>query len=286
MDKYPIKDVIKQIERMIGEMMCREADPISTSYYSIRTIKNRKRQQMHARLAVLAAIVVLVACGWWAFMQKGSDTAKQSAFQHDIQSLWSWTDKLFKDGAGAAEWSLRWDVEGDGATVGELVQAMTSVIISEGADEATVMLEAYGGELSIHSLPAGRQKRAILQFRTSGKASKQSLLDLVYKVEAVLKSAGTKYTEGITVRGKTEYNDAIHRLEKAGQAREVEHYADGGTVSNSYYTDRLQKSVQSGGKEGRLISFQAAVHREAGSKQHDLIVGLPLITGDYANSAP
>ncbi|GGG76156.1 YwmB family TATA-box binding protein [Paenibacillus radicis (ex Gao et al. 2016)] len=257
-------------------------------------MKNRKRQQLHARLAVLAAFVILVACGYWAFMQKGNDTVEQSAFQHDIQSLWSWTDKLFTGGAGSAEWSLRWDAEGDGATVGQLVQAMTSedassdksVLYTEGADEATIMLEAYGGELSIHSLPAGRQRRAILQFRTSGEASKQNLLNLVQKVEEGLESADTKYSEGITARGKTEYNDAISRLVKAGQAREIEYYADGGTVSNSYYTDRLKKSVKSGGKEGKLISFQAASHREAGSKQHDLIVGLPLITGDYAKSTP
>ncbi|MFF2094225.1 YwmB family TATA-box binding protein [Paenibacillus sp. NPDC058174] len=275
-------------------MMCREADAISTSYYSIRTIKDQKRQQLRARLAVLAAVVVLVAGGGWAFMQKGTDTAGQSAFQHDMQALWSWTDKLFKDGASSAEWSLRWDAEGEGATVGKLVLMMTSederqdknVLYTEGADEAAIILEDYGGELSIHSLPAGRERRAIMQFRTSGEASKQNLLDLVQKVEKGLEWAGTKYTEGITARGKTEYNDAISRLEKAGQAREIEHYADGGTVSNSYYTDRLKKSVQSGGKEGRLISFQAAVHREAGSKQHDLIVGLPLITGDYAKSAP
>jgi hypothetical protein len=62
-------------------------------------------------------------------------------------------------------------------------------------------------------------------------------------------------------------------------AKRVEGYDDGRTSSITYYTLKLGTQADSG---GRKVNLQIAVTRPDAGADAELVLGVPLITGDYS----
>lgn len=265
-------------------------------YPSIRT---KRKQQLRTRAAIIAAILILIGGGFWsAVKQREANNAMQetSALQHDLKLLWQWSDKLFTDGADTAEWSFRWDAEGEGATVEQLVQTITDadenfkkgMLYVEGADTASIEMTDLGGTLSVYSVPSGQKRKAILLYQSNMNGNvpgtHKMLNEAIVKVEGALQQAGADYTEGLSVRGTTEHKDAVERLARAANAKKIDRYDDGGTVSASFYTEGLYLSTPLENGSKKRVNLQSAVHRDTVTGEQNLIIGVPLITGDYSIS--
>ncbi|WP_336776858.1 YwmB family TATA-box binding protein [Paenibacillus sp. MMO-58] len=220
---------------------------------------------------MLAAVVLVVGIIWAVFNRDELRSDENPGIvAHDLVLLWQWTDKLYSKGAANTEWTIRWDIEG---TKADLEQAEQQLQADEKGQKQ--------GTLSIFPLTSDHQ--AMLVFTTEQKADKEQLLAVVNRTEAILKKAGVSYTGGMTVRGKTEYNNAAVRLAQAAGGKRVDRYKDeSGTVSEAYYSEKLFSSVEAGA--GKKANLQIAEHRETESGALSLIVGTPLITGDYTVS--
>ncbi|MCK9860240.1 YwmB family TATA-box binding protein [Paenibacillus sp. ATY16] len=220
---------------------------------------------------MLAAAVLAVGIIWAVFNRDELRPDENPGIvAHDLALLWQWTDKLYSKGAANAEWTIRWDLEGEAADLEQAEQQLQ-------ADEKGLKQ----GTLSIFPLNSDHQ--ALLVFTTAQKADKEQLLAVVNRTEAILKKEGVSYSGGMTVRGKTEYNNAAERLAQVAGGKRVDRYKDeSGTVSEAYYSERLFSSVEAGA--GKKANLQIAEHRETESGTLSLIVGTPLITGDYTVS--
>lgn len=224
------------------------------------------------RLAVMLAAAVLVAGMIWAIANKdqiksGKNT---SILAHDMALLWQWTDKLYSKGAAAAEWTVRWDLKGEASSLAEAEQLLQT-------DEKSHMQ----GTLSVFPLTADSQ--AMVVYVTKQKADVEQLLAFANDAEKIFKELDIAYTGGMTVRGETEYNNAAERLAQAAGGKRIDRYKDdSGTVSESYYSEKLFSSVEAGA--GKKANMQLAEHRETESDALSFIVGTPLITGDYTVS--
>lgn len=225
-----------------------------------------------ARFGVIIAAVVLLSGVIWAAVNKDQIRVQKndSILTHDIALLWQWTDKLYNKGAANTEWTLRWDLEGDGAALTQADQKLK-------ADE----IGQEQGTLSI--FPLSSENQAMVVYVTKQGTTKKQLLAIVNEVEADLKESGLTYSGGMTVRGDTEYNNAAERLAHAAGGKRIDRYKDNsGTISEAYYSEKLFSAVEAGA--GKKANLQIAAHRETESKQLSLIIGIPLITGDYTVS--
>ncbi|WP_336789504.1 YwmB family TATA-box binding protein [Paenibacillus sp. MMO-177] len=246
----------------------REVMVIAANRFVQKTAEQSSRKK--ARRAVFLAAVVLVVGMIWAVFNRDQLRSDENPgiVAHDLALLWQWTDKLYSNGAADTEWTIRWDLEGE-----NLEQAEQQLQADEKGQKQ--------GTLSI--FPLTSDHKAMLVFTTNQKADKKQLLAFVNRTEAVLKKAGVSYSGGMTVRGKTEYNNAAERLAKAAGGKRIDRYKDeSGTVSEAYYSEKLFSSVEAGA--GKKANLQVAEHRETESGALSLIVGTPLITGDYTVS--
>jgi Protein of unknown function (DUF1779). len=218
------------------------------------------------------AAVVVVAGIIWAISNKDQlrSDKNPSIVAHDMALLWQWTDKLYSKGAAAAEWTVRWDIEGDAASLEQVEQQLQ-------ADEK----EQKQGTLSI--FPLSEDNQAMIVYVTKQKTDEKLLLAFADSAEAVFKEVGIAYSGGITVRGETEYNNAAERLAHAASGKRIDRYKDeSGTISEAYYSEKLFSAVEAGA--GKKANLQIAQHHETESGGLSLIVGTPLITGDYTVS--
>ncbi|GLX67487.1 YwmB family TATA-box binding protein [Paenibacillus glycanilyticus] len=222
-----------------------------------------------SRLAIILAGAVLVTGIIWAIANKdqiGSEH-RSSVLAHDIALVWQWTDKLYSKGEASREWTIRWDVTGEAASLEEVEQQLHTD--EKGLEQGT---------LSIFPLTADNQ--VMIVYVTKQQVDEKQLLAFINRAETLFKQSGTTYSAGMTVRGETEYNNAAARLAQAASGKRVDRYKDeSGTTSEAYYTEKLFSSVEAGA--GKKANLQIAVHRETESGALSLIVGIPLITGDY-----
>ncbi|CAM3277542.1 YwmB family TATA-box binding protein [Paenibacillus lupini] len=243
---------------------------MSTNRFARKTADQAASQR--ARLGIIIAAVVLLSGVIWAAVNKDQirNQKNDSVLAHDIALLWQWTDKLYNKGAANTVWTLRWDIEGEGAVLEQTGQKLQ-------ADE----IGQEQGTLSI--FPLSSENQAMIVYVTKQGTAKKQLLAIVNMVETDLKESGLTYSGGMTVRGDTEYNNAAERLAHAASGKRIDRYKDNsGTVSEAYYSEKLFSAVEAGA--GKKANLQIAAHRETESKQLSLIIGIPLITGDYTVS--
>lgn len=257
---------------------------------------NRKNRSRRNLVGVLLAILILVIGAIWASGNREkirgthTENASKGVLQHDLEVLWQWNDKVYTGGSSEAEWSLRWDVRGSGASLEQLSKTLFNDgkgedmdrIIANGADQLNKELPEFGGTLSIHKIPSSQQPVVMLLFQSRGSAERLKLLALIEKVEDNLRRGDTAFNGGITVRGYSVYNNAAERVGSLAEADRIDLYEDDGTISETLNTERLHGSIQAG--DGKNANLQIAVHQETDNGKVSLIIGTPLISGDYTVS--
>lgn len=266
-----------------------------TSPEPISIRKMKRRQAPH--VGVLAALLVLAAAASWAVWHGKDGDAGKTAEQPlsvDFRSLWQWTNAEFAGGARTADWSFRWDGDGNLADARKLASGLGLQLSGklDGNTPIDVMASDPEGKttLWVHTLPAGRlteesDKSAyefVLLLNAAENADYPAIATAVAGAERAIAQAGLAFQGGLTVKGTAAAPGADKRIAKAASAKEEEAYDDGHTSSLTYYSAALATRITSGAKP---VNLQIAESPALAGKGDDLVVGMPLITGDYAQQA-
>ncbi|WP_338552732.1 YwmB family TATA-box binding protein [Paenibacillus sp. KS-LC4] len=246
----------------------------------------QEKIKRRSRIGVLAAAMVLIFGAIWALVNQDKLTtegqAEGSLLQHDMKQIWSWSDGLLESGASGAGWTLRWYASGEAS---KLREQLFPRYEGDAEGELSILLPEFGGKLSLSvtaSAGEGQQQMLVLFSPESSKqADQRKLLSAIDHIESAMRRTNISYDGGITIRGLTEYNNVAERLAQLAAAQAVDRYDDAGTVSESFFTGGLKASVNTGGKEANM---QVAVHKGTDTGELAVVIGIPLISGDYSAS--
>ncbi|RAP76966.1 YwmB family TATA-box binding protein [Paenibacillus montanisoli] len=248
-----------------------------------------RRQKRTPNWGIIIAALILLAAGCWtvyAGKTKSSNTAAGERLLHDFEAVYAWSGSEYIGGAEGAHWSFRWDGRADRKEAEQLAASL-GFTLSSGLDEdepVDIMAanDAERMKLWIHSRsdafdPAGAKPYELILLLDLGAGSARS------EMEEALGRIGRAAEDldiraGFTVRGAPIREGGAARLAEAASAQEVEAYDDGHTQSLTYFSKLLQSSVQSGDAK---VNLQLAESAGAGGESSELIIGVPLITGDY-----
>lgn len=263
----------------------------------VRRRLSAKQRAKQTRLGVILALLVILLSAGWAMRQSdaASHTTGSSAklLQHDLQSLWQWSDDQLRGGSEAANWTLRWNVTGRSGSMQELIhiffvddkgETIARVEKNEGKT-VTGTVPTYGGLVSINLIQAddeNEQLMVLLETNRSLPLTKNLLLQASSDISKKLALISPVFTSSMKVQGYTEQKQVTQRLVKLTNASLVDRYEDGGTISETYYTRMLRSAIAV--ENGKSANFQVAVHDEKNTKNTALTIGIPVITGEYSIS--
>ncbi|GGE01593.1 YwmB family TATA-box binding protein [Paenibacillus nasutitermitis] len=247
-----------------------------------------------SRIGILAAlfiVAVAAAVGFWQTRDSRSGPAADSLL-HDLSAVWTWGDAEFAGGAAGAVWSFRWDGEADAASArrfGERFDTKWTLV-------KTPLGEAYQGEaeggLSIwyrqHKEDSGGNPQ-----QADGEDASVELIILLSPAKGsqleMIKTAAAGIEEGaqaeklslkgsFTIRADPADRVSEKSIARLAAARQVEEYKDANTQSATYSSPALRTRIMSGNQS---VNMQIAVVRSGQQEKVKLVIGIPLITGDY-----
>lgn len=228
---------------------------------------------------------------------------------HDFGQVWSWTDPVLDGGAQMGQWSFRMDGQWTRGKA-EWVAAALGVELASEADgltySGTRMNANPAYELQIWYTPtistavvgnaaatgspvaaaltedhSTEQVNAVVLLRFESGIDMQAIGDAVSGVEEEAKAQQLLYESGFAVRGTAKASDnraASEAIVRKASAMERETYDDGHTRSVTYSTPQLHIGVDSGGAR---VNIQIAEVDGDANAEPEIVVGVPLITGDY-----
>ncbi|MBD3917148.1 YwmB family TATA-box binding protein [Paenibacillus sp. PR3] len=121
----------------------------------------------------------------------------------------------------------------------------------------------------------------------------ESLTSVAHKIEQAVHEAGGQYAYSFRVSGTAAPDTTAQGLQALKQlftdvvaksdAELVENYEDkeGMTISESRYSPHIEQVMKTNGKKSNL---QLTVHQDSESTALDWVIGVPVITGDYAEA--
>jgi hypothetical protein len=263
-----------------------------------RSVINRKiarQRSKRSRFGIMLALLVLLSGAAWALWQadrkQPEATIAEQLLTHDLQTLWSWSDAQLTSGSAGAVWTIRWDLTANTGTMQGLVQklffdekgnAAPKNVQNEGKT-VTGVVQAYGGRLSIslmETISDSEQLMLLLETNQTLLPDKNKLLQAAASISGELARVAPAFTSSMKVQGYTANGQAIRDLMKQANAKSVDRFVEGGTISETLYTGMLRSSIIAG--SGKSANLQIALHKETNSDKTALTIGIPVITGDYS----
>nr|WP_237179321.1 YwmB family TATA-box binding protein [Paenibacillus sp. MMS18-CY102] len=266
-----------------------------------------------AAAALLAGAIIITA---------QRPTGSTGSATNDLAYVWGLTASLASQQAGGSDvqmdqrrWIVRYDVEqldnGQALQVANLLGLQRSR--HDGQDAEQAGLAAYDGMMPIegegkfaqlgNSVPVtmavdpdkSRFEGAILVMKPEAGISQERLTAAARRIEQALHETGAAFAYSFRVASSIAANtmpvsgesemmkplfDAL--TAQAGAAL-VESYADssGRTISETWRSPHLEASILTKDKKANL---QLSRHQNDTANTIDWIVGVPIITGDYAQS--
>lgn len=256
---------------------------------------SRKQRAKQTQYSVILALLVIMLSAAWAMWQADRTprvaTAAEQMLQHDLEALWQWSDDQLKSGSKGADWSIRWNVTGKVGMMEELVQklftdeqgkAINKLEQNEGKT-VTGEIPAYGGRISISLAQAGddsEQLMVLLETNKSQLLNKSMLLQATASISEALARISPAFTSSMKVQGYADHNKTVQHLKKLTNAKSVDRYEEGGTISETFYTGMLRSTIAV--SNGKSANFQIALHKQTNSDNTAITIGIPVITGDYS----
>ena len=255
----------------------------------------KQQRAKRTKAGILLALLVILISAAWALWQ--ADRAPREAtngerlLQHDLKALWQWSDDQFRSGSAGADWTIRWNAAGKDGVMKELVQKLfrdeqgnaSSRIEQNEGKTVTGALPVYGGKLSVSLVRLGSRSEEVmvlLETRGMQPLDKDGLFQAAAHISEQLAILSPAFTSSMKVQGFTNHNQAIQRLTRLTDAKQVDRYEDGGTVSETLYTRMLRSSIAV--ENGKNANLQIAVHKDTNSNNTELTIGIPVINGEYS----
>ncbi|SDW48852.1 YwmB family TATA-box binding protein [Paenibacillus sp. CF384] len=253
-------------------------------------VPSLRRPKRTPKWGVLTALLVLLAAGLWGAYyanDKEAPTSGRERLRHDFEQVWAWSGGEFEGGAEQAHWTFRWDSSSDRKGAERLAASLGFQLAAslDGNEPVDVMASNEAGHMKlwIHTKPgidessADKPYELVLLLDAAVGTSRTSMDEMIGNVEQ--SAEGLDIQGGFTVRGIPIREGGAARIAATAAAKEMESYNDGHTESITYYSEALQSSVRSGSAK---VNLQLAESSASAGEEGELIVGVPLITGDYS----
>ncbi|MFC5652748.1 YwmB family TATA-box binding protein [Paenibacillus solisilvae] len=239
-----------------------------------------------------ACLILLITVGWTLWHVRTNSVSASSPLQKDFSVIWSWSTQVLAGGAIDARWSFRWDGRLKGSEAAKLAanwgillkKASTGTFDGEtneadGYNKLTVWIHQplQAGTLPDDTLGDADVDLVMLLEPGAGLPF-DSIKASIVEIEQVIKAADESITGSFSVRGIPVEADAAERIAHDAAAKQQENYEDGHTSSITYWSPKLTTEVKSGTKR---VNLQIAETGPAPGAAAELIIGVPLITGDY-----
>ncbi|MBW7476522.1 YwmB family TATA-box binding protein [Paenibacillus oenotherae] len=245
--------------------------------------------------SMAAALLVIVVAVSWTIWQWSSAPAKTPADEllHDLQQIWTWSDGELVGGAQAGRWSFRWDGRWTYSEVKKVAAELDIPLEQEGQEHLyrgkrsgeapdgyvfSIWANLQANDVNKSSIKDAVADVVLLLDVRKGTVIEQ-LIGRVSEVEAAVSLNDLEFKGSFSLRGQPVRAGALERLAGLAGAERREEYEDGQTTSIAYYSDELFSGVNSG---EHIVNLQIAERSSAADDKRELIVGVPLITGDYS----
>lgn len=257
--------------------------------------KSAIQRSKRSRFGIVLALLVLVLGAAWALWKADTEQAEatiaEQQLSHDLQTLWTWSDAQLTGGSAGAAWTVRWDLTVNTGTMQELVLKFFSdekgnaspKIVQNDGKTVTGVMPAYGGRLSVSLMETAsdnEQLMLLLETNQTLLQDKNKLLQATASISEELARVAPTFTSSMKVQGYTENRQAIQDLMKQANAKTIDRFVDGGTISETLYTGMLRATIVAG--NGKSANLQIGLHKETNSDKTALTIGIPVITGDYS----
>ncbi|MFD0714429.1 YwmB family TATA-box binding protein [Paenibacillus sp. GCM10027626] len=239
---------------------------------------------------IALAVIVLLATAIYSLWNKEhleQSVHGKTRLMHDFAAVWDWMDDVLADGAAQGRWSFRMDGRWSQEETARLAGALGVTLSAEPAAEkgalgAATAGQAYSGKTEIdgvyRTIVRYEAGAAVVLVQTDAGAAKSKLAELILSLEQAATVNKLDYAGSFAVRGEPGQEDAAAVLAGKAKAERREVYNDGHTESITYSSPELQTGVASG---AATVNLQIAdISGDAGAPR-ELVVGVPLITGDY-----
>ncbi|MBH5317560.1 hypothetical protein I6N90_06980 [Paenibacillus sp. GSMTC-2017] len=265
-------------------------NPAGTSTTSDKPAQKKKLYSIAIAFGVLA--ITLIA----GIMISKAESESELAIKivpNDLEQLWKWSDEVLVEGAGTAEWTLRWDFTTTSKTA--LKELTASLFQEENGDIPNKLItnegktvrgevERLGGLLSIHAPDETEQSNQLFVLLESSNATRtlQQLLSSAALIGDELIKVTSHANTSMKVHGFARSQEVVKEMERLSLGRVVEEYKDKGTWSVTLDSSSLLSSQPLG--SDRYANLQVAAHEHTERKMTELTMGIPLITGDFAST--
>ncbi len=238
----------------------------------------RRNQRRSSGVGLVAAMAVLLTAAmlaaWWQRQPAPEGLAPGGGFLQDAERLWTWSDQALDGGAEAAAWTARWNASMSGDAAAQLADKLgLTTVLAEGRERQE---ESYRLLLWTGAKPS---ESVVLLLEGQRGLDKDAYFALLGKAGTALSEGADRIDAGLTFRAVSARADSADRIARLAGAEEIERYADGGTTSVAYYTDRLTGSAIS---REQSVNLQLAVRQDDVRMRWFVTGGTPLITGDYS----
>jgi len=261
---------------------------------------------------IIAAAVLIGSAAIATHQQRGSSSTSAA---DDLRYVWSLADSIPVQASASSErhWLLRYDVTGMRSgqalrAAGSLGLHKSEASMEKGADKegngdtyiGTIELDTAdtGGqgtaaEVSMLIYTDSSNTRSVIIVKLPSSLDVERLALVADKMEQVVHEAGGQYAYSFRVSGTAASDPTAQGLQALrplftdvvakSDAEMVESYEDleGMTISETMYSPRIEQFMKTKGKKSNL---QLTVHQDSESTALDWVIGVPVITGDYAQA--
>ncbi|MCU6711997.1 YwmB family TATA-box binding protein [Paenibacillus sp. J5C_2022] len=249
-----------------------------------------KRKAIYPWLLPLLLLAMLCIAASVQSINGSSQEQTQDMAIHDLGQLWDWSDELFLGGAGAAEWTLRWDV----TIAAEEAERLADTIFRHEDGTPLDKTVTEDGEVISARMPAGGEAigwykverqgdydRYMLLLEAKGEQpmTLQRLLEAANRLSTLVEAHSAPYAVSMKASGYTKHGNAADTLQRLALAEEREKYKDTGTISRTLYSGQLRSGIAVA--QGRTANLQLALHEDTESDARKLTIGVPLISGEF-----
>ncbi|QYR20707.1 YwmB family TATA-box binding protein [Paenibacillus sp. sptzw28] len=268
-----------------------------------KTISQKPLSKRTGRSGILIALLIIVTAAWWTMGNKRENSVKelsQSMLLSDLSTVWHWCEDELVGGSRQSRWSFRWDGQGMQVNTGVLANKLG--IALKQTDNETLQGEAdmENGRVKIslwiHVQAGSKQQpakestepsrgngtpvQAVILMKPQDGTDLTEITAAASHVQQAVSAADFTFAGSFAVRGEPAKAAAASRIADMAHAKRQEVYNDGQTDSVTYFTPELKTAVKSGSNS---VNLQMAEIRATGGGRRQIVIGVPLITGDYTD---
>jgi len=254
--------------------------------------QNNKKQPSRLPWKLMLSMMLVIVLMLTAWIQERSISGNQAdhAAIQDLEQLFDWSEELMNGGAMAGQWSLRWDVTLLHDVMGELADELfitpKGELLHRNVRENGNVIDGQWlyPNSTIKLVRTEQDKIAekvsiMLQVNSNELEKASELKKSIQSMHRLLQLKDQNVQMSIKVFGQAKHKQVLTDLKSLAVAQTIEEYADQGTKSVTFFSNRIKQYRWL--SNGKMVNIQASLHKSSIDEQYTLTLGIPLISGEF-----